>query len=378
LEFDGDVEITSAFECGSGENFILQGPDHFSVELETDPIPITEAVPVGNVCVQVTNYGQTPRQVKLDIIVHPILREMNWSHGVKGDYFIKRAGAWSLMPVEKKMCGENIYRLFIDVGPGEQVVVSNEMPYAYSKLLRDLDQLAATHSGKVLRRSYGKSVQGRDLEVLTFGERPGAPRLALVCTPQPNEPATWLIMGVADFLAGSDPMADELLARFVVDLMPMTVPDGVVAGWRKVNAQGVQPLFEYEKAACGESDVPEAALEWEWLAQHPPAAFAEMHYVSKRCADKPSQPYLIDRALYSSDARREQARRLERAIAALEPGGAFRNIEAGDKVWRTMISYQLVKCLDSLAFMYQIIGLGIPAAQARAVEVLRTMAHVLA
>jgi hypothetical protein len=251
------------------------------------------------------------------------------------------------------------------------------MPYAYSELLRDLDQLAAANSGRVLRRAYGQSVQGRDLEVLTFGERPGAPRLTLVCTPQPNEPATWLIMGVADFLASDRPEAREILERFAVDLLPMTVPDGVVAGWRKINAQGVQPLFEYEKAARGESNVPEAAYEWEWLAQHPPAAFAEMHYVSKRCADKPSQPYLVDRSLYASDARREQARRMELAIAALEPGGAFRNVEAGDKVWRTMISYQLVKCLDSIAFMYQIIGLDIPAAQQRTVEVLRTMARIL-
>jgi len=378
MELDGDLEITSAFECGKGENFIRQGKDHFSMELGTDPIPVSEAVPVRGVCVQVTNYGDTRRQARLDVIVHPILREMNWSYGVKSDYFIKRAGTWTQMPVEKTVPGENIYRLLIDVGPGERVVVSNEIPYPWSELAGDIQQLADGHPDRVLLRSYGVSVQGRDLPVLTFGEREGAPRLAFSCTPQPGEPAAWAVMAIADFLASDDPDAEEILSRFVVDLLPMTNPDGVVAGWNKINAQGVQPLFEFEKVVAGESDCPEAVLEWEWLTSHVPEAFAELHVLIKRCADRPPQPYVVDRALYSSQERRALARRMDLAVIGLDPDGAFRNIEVNDAVWKTMLCYQLAKQQDTMAYLYQIMGLSIERTQARAVHLLRAMAGVLA
>jgi hypothetical protein len=376
LEFDGDLEVTSAFECGSGENFIRQGPDHFSVELEADPIPISEAVPVHYVCVQFTNHGSTPRRAKLDVMVHPTLREMNWTHLCKSDYFVQRGGAWSQVPVEHAICGENVYRLLVDVAPGEQVVVANEMPYAYSRLMADVDRLAAANPGKVLRRSIGRSVQGRDIPTLTFGERPDAPRLALAATPQPAEPAAWPVMGVAEFLASDDAAARAILDRFVVDLLPMTNPDGVVAGWRKVNAQGVQPLFEFDKAARGEADCVETVAEWDWFRQRPPLAFAEIHICYRRVADMPSQPYLLNRALYASDARRRVARQMDLAMAALEPDGAFRNIEPDDPVWRTLLCYQLATHFDTLAYLYQIIGLGIPDSQQRAVAVLQTLAKV--
>jgi len=377
MELDGDLEITSAFECGTGENFILQGKDHFSVELEADPIPVSEAVPVGLLCVQVTNYGETPRQARLDVIVHPTLREMNWTHVCKSDYFIQRGGTWTQMPVQKTVPGENIYRLLIDVGPGERVVVSNNIPYTYSQLVEDVRGLAAAHPDRVLLRSYGTSVQGRDLPLLTFGERDGARRLAFACTPQPGEPASWPVMGIADFLASGTPEAEEILARFAVDLLPMTNPDGVVAGWRKINAQGVQPLFEFHKLVSGGSDCPEAVLEWNWLTSHVPEAFAELHIGIRRVADRPSQPYVVDRALYSTEERRTVARHMDLAVIGLDPEGAFRNIEVDDPVWKTMLCYQLPAKHDTFSYLYQIIGLGIEGTRQRAVDLLRTMARVL-
>jgi hypothetical protein len=377
MELDGDLEITSAFECGTGENFIRQGKDHFSVELEADPIPVSEAVPVGLLCVQVTNYGTEPRQARLDVLVHPTLREMNWTHICKSDYFIQRGGTWAQMPVEKTVPGENIFRLLIDVGPGERVIVSNNIPYSYSQLVAETQALAAAHPDRVLLRSYGTSVQGRDLPVLTFGEREGARRLAFACTPQPGEPASWAVMGIADFLASDDPEAQEIVEQFAVDLLPMTNPDGVVAGWRKINAQGVQPLFEFDKIVSTGSDCPEAVLEWNWLTTHVPEAFAEMHLGFRRIADRPSQPYVVDRALYSTEERRALARQMDLAVIGLDPDGAFRNIEVDDPVWKTMLCYQLPAQCDSLAYLYQIIGLGIEGTQRRSIELLRAMVRVL-
>jgi len=378
MELDGDLEITSAFECGSGENFIRQGIDHFSVELETDPIPVSEAVPVCGLCVQVTNHGDRPRQAKLDVIVHPILREMNWTHSCKSDYFIRRGDTWTQMPVEKTVPGENIYRLLIDVGPGERVVVSNDVPYAHSQLVEDVQHLVAAHPDRVLLRSYGTSVQGRELQVLTFGEREGARRLTFASTPQPSEPSAWAVMGLAEFLTSGAPEAEEILAQYAVDLLPMTNPDGIVAGWTKINAQGVQPLFEYEKIVSGGSDCPEAVLEWNWLTSHVPEAFAELHVIIHRIADRPSQPYVVDRALYSTEERRALARHMDLAVIGLDPDGAFRNIEVNDPVWKTMLCYQLPAQHDTLSYLYQICGLSIEGTRQRAVDLLRAMFDVLA
>jgi hypothetical protein len=183
-------------------------------------------------------------------------------------------------------------------------------------------------------------------------------------------------MGVAAFLASDQPAARAVLSRFVVDLLPMTNPDGVVAGWRKVNAQGVQPLFEFDQVVQGHSACVEAKAEWAWFRQRPPLAMAEIHVGYRRVADMPSQPYLLDRSLYASEDRRQLARKLDLAVAGLDPDGAFRNIEPGDPVWRTLLCYQLATQSDTLAYLYQIIGLSIPASQERAVDLLKTLAEV--
>jgi hypothetical protein len=251
------------------------------------------------------------------------------------------------------------------------------MPYSYSDLLADLERLSQARPERMIQRSYGTSAEGRDLEVLTFGERPEAPRLAFTATPQPGEAAAWCVMAIAEFLAGDDPAARAILDRFVVDLMPMTNPDGIVAGRAKVNAQGVQPLFEFDKASRGESDCPEAAHVWTWLTEHRPEALAEFHTGFVRIADRPSQPYLVNRSLYASEARRRLARRMDLALVGLTPDGNFRNIEAGDKVWQTMMCYQLVARCDTLAYLYQVCQMTLDQAQRHAVRVLQTMADVL-
>jgi hypothetical protein len=96
-----------------------------------------------------------------------------------------------------------------------------------------------------------------------------------------------------------------------------------------------------------------------------------------RIADRPSQPYLIDRALYSSDARRGLARRMDLALIGLAPDGAFRNIEAGDRTWQQMLCYQLVARHDALAYLYQVCQVTHAESLQRAVEVLRAMVAVL-
>ena len=61
----------------------------------------------------------------------------------------------------------------------------------------------------------------------------------------------------------------------------------------------------------------------------------------------------------------------------LDPDGAFRNIEVDDRVWKTMLCYQLPAQCDTFSYLYQIIGLGIDGTRQRAVDLLRTMANVL-
>jgi hypothetical protein len=185
-------------------------------------------------------------------------------------------------------------------------------------------------------------------------------------------------MGIANHLVGGDAAAEEVLNHFVVDLLPMTNPDGVVAGWNMVNAQGIQPLFEFERIAAGQSGCPEALQEWNWLTGHLPVALAELHVVFRRTADRPSQPYVFDWALYSSEERRELAQQMGLAVIGLDPDGAFRHITQDDPVWKQLLCYQLTAQFDTLSYLYQIQGLDMTQTQGRAVDLLQTVAGVLA
>ena len=84
--------------------------------------------------------------------------------------------------------------------------------------------------------------------------------------------------------------------------------------------------------------------------------------------------------LYARDhpeERRALARYMDLAVIGLDPDGAFRNVEENDPVWRTMLCYQLPAQYDTIAYLYQIVGLSIEETQKRAVDLLRTMSDVL-
>lgn len=97
--------------------------------------------------------------------------------------------------------------------------------------------LAARVGGQV--ETIGRSVQGRPLQALAFGE-PAAPDLVLVLGRQHPPEITGMraLLAFVDALAGDDARARDFRARHRVLVLPLLNPDGVAEGHWRGNANG--------------------------------------------------------------------------------------------------------------------------------------------
>ncbi|NQW09914.1 MAG: carboxypeptidase family protein [Alphaproteobacteria bacterium] len=96
----------------------------------------------------------------------------------------------------------------------------------------------AQASGRASVERLGASVDGRDLDLLTFGT--GAKPLWVIARQHPGESMTgWFMEGVVERLAdSSDPVANALMAAATLHLVPNMNPDGVYRGYLRANAAG--------------------------------------------------------------------------------------------------------------------------------------------
>ncbi len=95
----------------------------------------------------------------------------------------------------------------------------------------------------------GRTLDGRDLELLTIGEAGEGKRACWVIARQhPGESmAEWLMEGLlARLLDDQDPVARELLARAVFYCVPNMNPDGSARGHLRTNAVGANLNREWE------------------------------------------------------------------------------------------------------------------------------------
>jgi murein tripeptide amidase MpaA len=87
----------------------------------------------------------------------------------------------------------------------------------------------------------GESVEGRPIRRLVFGEpAPGRRRVWIIARQHPGETmAEWFAEGAIDrLLDAGDPLAEVLLERAVVSIVPCMNPDGGVLGNQRTNAAG--------------------------------------------------------------------------------------------------------------------------------------------
>ncbi|EDQ88283.1 uncharacterized protein MONBRDRAFT_26527 [Monosiga brevicollis MX1] len=113
-----------------------------------------------------------------------------------------------------------------------------EIAYCYPYSLTDLKLFLST-----LPQSRGRDVplltisQPHNLKRYRAGEQ--MPGLIISARVHPGEtPSSYLCEGLLRFLVSSDPHAEELLEKFVIQVIPMLNPDGVVMGQYRCNAKG--------------------------------------------------------------------------------------------------------------------------------------------
>lgn len=150
--------------------------------------------------------------------------------------------------------------------------------------LSELEALKAdlAQSPLVEIATVGRTVEGRDLEMIRVG-RPDAPhRVLLRARAHPWEPGgNWVIEGLLRRLVQDDERSRRWLARYCVYAMPMANKDGVARGLTRFNLQGKDLNRQWDLPADPQLAPENAALE-AWLAGmvkqgHTPELMLELH-----------------------------------------------------------------------------------------------------
>lgn len=147
--------------------------------------------------------------------------------------------------------------------PGPRLYVARVEPYRIS----DLDKLlgAIEPHPLVEIRPIGKTVQGRQLEIVRVGSEQAPSRVFLRARAHPWESGgNWVVQGLIQRLLRGDDRAAELLRRYSVYVLPMANKDGVARGLTRFNQHGKDLNRDWSQPADPQLSPENAALE-AWL-----------------------------------------------------------------------------------------------------------------
>jgi len=147
--------------------------------------------------------------------------------------------------------------------PGPMLYVARLEPYRLS----DLDRLLSA-----LRRNplvdvtpVGRTVEGRELEVIRIGDRTAPWRVFVRARAHPWESGgNWVVEGLIQRLLEGDGEAEKFLRRYCVYVLPMANKDGVARGMTRFNLQGMDLNRNWDRPADPQLAPENAALE-RWL-----------------------------------------------------------------------------------------------------------------
>ncbi len=184
---------------------------------------------------------------------------------------------WKPIPLES-LPGNRV-RLSVRM-PGPRLYVARVEPYRLS----DLDHLLASiRTNPLVEISpIGKTVEGRELEILRIGH-PRAPyRVFLRARAHPWEAgSSWVMQGFIQRLLRGDELSAKYLDRYCVYLLAMANKDGVARGRTRFNLQGKDLNRDWDKPADPQLAPENCGLE-KWLeamirAGQPPHLALELH-----------------------------------------------------------------------------------------------------
>ena len=172
-------------------------------------------------------------------------------------------------------------RVLLDVEmPGPRLYVARVEPYRIS----DLDRFLATiRKHRIVEVTViGKTVEGRDLEIIRVGDPKAAHSVFLRARAHAWESAgNWVVQGLVARLLQENEEAKAFLNRYCVYIMPMANKDGVAHGWTRFNAMGQDLNRNWDQPADAALAPENHALE-QWLERlihsgRRPALALELH-----------------------------------------------------------------------------------------------------
>ena len=167
---------------------------------------------------------------------------------------------WRTVPTES-LPGNRV-QLRVEM-PGPSLYVARMQPYRLS----DLEALLASIRPNPLVEitTIGKTVAGRDLEIVRIGN-PAAPyRVFLRARAHPWEAGSnWVAQGLMQRLLKNDEHARTFLQVYNVSILPMANKDGVARGGTRFNLRGKDLNREWDKPTNPDLAPENTALE-QWL-----------------------------------------------------------------------------------------------------------------
>jgi len=167
---------------------------------------------------------------------------------------------WTPVPTESP--DEGRVRVTLEMS-STSLFVARAEPYRVSDLKRFLDEIKTNPLVKI--STIGKTVQGRDLEIIRVGHDDASNHVFIRARAHPWEPVgNWVIEGLVRRLLKGDADASKFLTRYNVCILPMANKDGVERGGTRFNVQGKDLNRNWDKPADPQFAPENAALE-RWL-----------------------------------------------------------------------------------------------------------------
>jgi hypothetical protein len=153
--------------------------------------------------------------------------------------------AWTALPA-RKIDGN---RLELSIRMERDTLYLTRLePYRLS----DLDRLLAEIRGhpRIEITPIGRTVEGRELEVIRVGHREAPYRILLRARSHPWEPGgNWLVQGLIRALLEESEDTRRYLDRYCIYIVPMAAKDGVVRGHTRFNVLGMDLNRNWEGPA---------------------------------------------------------------------------------------------------------------------------------
>ncbi|MDI6451245.1 M14 family zinc carboxypeptidase [Anaerobaca lacustris] len=171
------------------------------------------------------------------------------------------ARTWRVIRLETTK--DNCLRFGVTVRTGSLYVARLE-PYRLSDLETLKERIAANPNVEIT--TIGKTVEGRQLEIIRIGRVEAPHRVLLRARAHPWEPGgSWVVQGLVERLLRDDADARRCLRRYCVYVMPMANKDGVVRGWTRFNVLGADLNRQWDRPPDPRINPENQALET-WLA----------------------------------------------------------------------------------------------------------------